>query len=162
MPGITQSRGHRALRIGRHSQAGHAYLVTVTTWQRQTLFNRFDLARTACRAFTRSGAAGDADLLTWVLMPDHVHWLIRLKNEPLARVVARMKASVSRDLHHSGEIESPIWARAFHDRAIRHDQDLRAAARYIVANPLRAGLCRALADYPFWNAIWLDGDAANR
>ena len=28
-------------------------------------------------------------------------------------------------------------------------------ARYIVANPLRAGLVKKLADYPFWNAVWL-------
>jgi hypothetical protein len=29
------------------------------------------------------------------------------------------------------------------------------AARYIVANPLRAGLTRRLGDYPLWDAIWL-------
>jgi len=90
-------------------------------------------------------------------MPDHVHWLIQVEDEPLTRVVARMKASVSRDLRRGGRFEQSIWSRAFHDRAIRHDEDLRAAARYVVANPLRAGLCRSLADYPFWDAIWLDG-----
>ena len=90
-------------------------------------------------------------------MPDHVHWLIQLESEPLARVVARMKASVSRDLRRVGRFEQWIWSRAFHDRAIRHDEYLRAAARYVVANPLWAGLCRSLADYPFWDAIWLDG-----
>ena len=28
-------------------------------------------------------------------------------------------------------------------------------ARYIVANPLRAGLVTKIGDYPFWNAVWL-------
>ena len=28
-------------------------------------------------------------------------------------------------------------------------------ARYIVANPLRAGLVRSLKDYPYWSAAWL-------
>ena len=98
---------------------------------------------------------GEARLLAWVLMPDHVHWLIQLGGVPLTRVVARMKASVSRELRCSALVESCIWATAFHDRAIRRDEDLRAAARYVVANPLRAGLCDALAEYPFWDAVWL-------
>jgi hypothetical protein len=28
-------------------------------------------------------------------------------------------------------------------------------ARYIVANPLRAGLVSRVGHYPFWNAVWL-------
>jgi hypothetical protein len=32
---------------------------------------------------------------------------------------------------------------------------LLAMARYIVANPLRAGIAHSLADYPHWDAIWL-------
>jgi hypothetical protein len=28
-------------------------------------------------------------------------------------------------------------------------------ARYIVANPLRAGLVEHLGDYPHWDAVWL-------
>ena len=49
----------------------------------------------------------------------------------------------------------PVWASAYHDHAIRDDEDLRAVARYIVANPLRAGLVKSVADYPFWDAVWL-------
>jgi hypothetical protein len=33
--------------------------------------------------------------------------------------------------------------------------DLQSVARYIVANPLRAGLVKHLGDYPLWDAIWL-------
>jgi hypothetical protein len=28
-------------------------------------------------------------------------------------------------------------------------------ARYVVANPLRAGLVQKLGDYPLWDAIWV-------
>ncbi|WP_343123201.1 transposase [Luteimonas sp. FCS-9] len=111
-------------------------------------FGGFDVGRSACTAFTRPRAMGDAQLLAWVLMPDHVHWLIQLEHEPLARVVARMKAAVSRELHEAGLVDGPVWARAFQDRAIRRDEDLRAAARYIVANPLRAGLRTSLGMGP--------------
>ena len=35
------------------------------------------------------------------------------------------------------------------------DEDLKKTARYIVANPLRAGLVKRLGDYPHWDALWL-------
>ncbi len=46
-------------------------------------------------------------------------------------------------------------AKTFHDRAMRKEEDLKAAARYIVANPLRAGLVERCGDYPLWDAVWL-------
>jgi hypothetical protein len=38
---------------------------------------------------------------------------------------------------------------------LRKDEDLQTVARYIVANPLRAGLVEKIGDYPLWDAIWL-------
>ncbi len=48
-----------------------------------------------------------------------------------------------------------LWQPGFHDRALRAEEDRLAAARYIVANPLRAGLVRRVADYPHWDCVWL-------
>ena len=48
-----------------------------------------------------------------------------------------------------------MWARSFHDHALRRDENLLTVARYIVANPIRAGLVRRVGEYPFWNAVWL-------
>jgi len=48
-----------------------------------------------------------------------------------------------------------VWARAFHDRALRKEENIHAAARYVVLNPVRARLVTRLRDYPYWNAIWL-------
>ncbi|MEE4463301.1 IS200/IS605 family transposase, partial [Azotobacter chroococcum] len=43
----------------------------------------------------------------------------------------------------------------YHDRAARSVDDLRAMARYIVANPVRAGIVETVGDYPLWDAAWL-------
>jgi hypothetical protein len=32
------------------------------------------------------------------------------------------------------------------------------AARYVVANPLRAGLAQSLGHYSHWDAVWLEAD----
>ena len=54
-------------------------------------------------------------------------------------------------------IEGAVWQPGFHDRALRKNEDLVTASRYIVANPVRAGLVEHIADYPHWDAVWLTG-----
>ncbi|PPU74291.1 MULTISPECIES: REP-associated tyrosine transposase [Xanthomonas] len=150
-----RSPGHRALRRGRHGTPNACYLLTTTTWQRRTVFADFQLAATACRAFT-AAIPPDARLLAWVLMPDHAHWLLQLGHVAgLADVVSRMKACSARAVNAQRRSGAPVWSRSYHDHAVRKDDDLPAAARYVVANPLRAGLVTRVGDYPFWNAIWL-------
>jgi len=41
------------------------------------------------------------------------------------------------------------------DHALRSDEDLRAVARYVIANPVRAGLAQRVGGYPFWDAVWI-------
>ena len=36
-----------------------------------------------------------------------------------------------------------------------NDEDIKNVARYIIANPLRAGLATNLNNYPLWNTIWV-------
>ncbi|MBB5520697.1 REP-associated tyrosine transposase [Xanthomonas cannabis] len=149
------SPGHRALRRGRQSLPNSAYLLTTTTWQRRAVFADVLLAAAACRAFT-AATPSDARLLAWVLMPDHVHWLLQLGSTTgLANAVSRMKACAARAVNDQRQHHAPVWSRGYHDHALRKDEDLHAAARYLIANPLRAGLVSRVGDYPFWDAIWL-------
>ena len=39
------------------------------------------------------------------------------------------------------------------------DDNLLAAARYLIANPIRAGLSRSFGGYPYWDAVWIGNDA---
>jgi hypothetical protein len=51
-----------------------------------------------------------------------------------------------------------VWERGFHDRALRHEDDLVDMARYLVLNPVRARVVRRIGDYPYWDAIWCTRD----
>jgi hypothetical protein len=42
---------------------------------------------------------------------------------------------------------NPAWP-------IRREEDLVSIARYIVANPLRAGIVKSVREYPHWDAVW--------
>ena len=63
----------------------------------------------------------------------------------------RSAREFNRDLGRRGA----VWASGFHDRALRQDDDVRRAARYLIENPVRAGLAPCVGMYPFWNALWL-------
>ncbi len=94
--------------------------------------------------------------LAWVVMPDHLHWLIELGPQPLAPLMQRLKSRSAIAINGAaGRNGKRLWQKGFHDHALRNDEDLKGLARYIVANPMRAGLVRRIGDYPLWDAVWL-------
>lgn len=151
-----QTPGHAALRNGRASICNTAYLITTTTQNREPLFTHFPAACAVARCFEDAALLRSSRMLAWVLMPDHAHWLLQLGDvERLGDVVGRLKSASSRHANQRLNRTGPLWAKAFHDHALRKEQDLQAAARYLVANPLRAGLVKRIGDYPFWNVVWV-------
>jgi REP element-mobilizing transposase RayT len=155
-PEYNKKPGHRALRRGRVSVPHGVYLVTTTTYQRLPLFADFWSGVTVSGCFADQALLVDAHFMAWVLMPDHVHWMIQLgENNSLSRVVNRLKSASARRLNQLLDRQGPVWDKAFHDRALRREDDLRAMARYVITNPLRSGLVKRVGDYPFWDAVWL-------
>jgi REP element-mobilizing transposase RayT len=113
-------------------------------------------ALTAARAITDVRLWEGSRLLAWVLMPDHCHGLGELgRDDRLSSVVQRLKANTARQLRDARPGMGRVWAAGFHDRGIRDEAGLTAAARYLVMNPVRAGLVRRVGDYPFWDAVWV-------
>jgi putative transposase len=44
---------------------------------------------------------------------------------------------------------APLWQTVFHDRVLREGDDSRGVVRYLLNNPVRAGLVNSAADYPW-------------
>jgi len=83
-------------------------------------------------------------------MPDHFHWLFQLNQEQ--SLSSLMQTIKSASAHAVGRA---IWQKGYHDHAIRKDEDIQAIARYIIANPVRAGLVKKVGDYSHWDAVWM-------
>ena len=143
------------LRRGRYSESGQSYLVTAVVHRRQPLFNDFKLGRLLVAEFTRAHDAGLVNSLAWVVMPDHFHWLFDLKNATLPDVMRQTKSRSTLSINNARRSREKFWQRGYHDRAVRAEEDLLKMARYIIANPLRAGLVEHIGDYPLWDAAWL-------
>ena len=146
--------GHAALRRGRFSARGQVYLVTFTTCDRRALFRNEDLARAALASMLDRRNWIRSRLLAWVLMPDHWHGIVELGAESLSCLIRRLKANSARSVRIARGGIGKVWADAFHDYALREEEGLVDIARYVVLNPVRAGLVSRIADYPYWDAIW--------
>ena len=143
------------LRRGRFSEPGRLYLLTTITHQRKPLFGDFHNARLLIQQLRRSDQEQACRSLAWVVMPDHLHWLIELKSVTLGTLMRRFKSRSSLELHKAGVRHQPIWQTGYQDHALRREENVVHVARYIVANPLRAGLVSSIRDYPHWDAVWL-------
>ncbi|WP_313741321.1 REP-associated tyrosine transposase [Pseudomonas sp.] len=149
------NRQSHTLRRGRYSEAGRLYLLTTVTHQRESLFHDFQHARLVIHQLRHCEREHICHSLAWVVMPDPIHWLVELKTEPLGQAMRRFKARSSLSLHNVGLHSQRIWQAGYHDRALRREEDVVRVARYIVANPVRAGLVKSVREYPHWDAVWL-------
>ena len=91
-------------------------------------------------------------LVAWVIMPNHVHVLVEVWTMPLGKLLKAWKGAsanaVNRLLGRSGE----MWQADYWDRYMRDETHFRKACRYIESNPVKAGLVRAAAEWPFSSA----------
>ena len=139
-----------SLRVGRHTQAGQIYLLTTVTLNRHPVFADFSAARCLIHCLRQAARLQHADTLAFVVMPDHLHWLMQLgEGIDLPQCMGGVKSISARQLG------MPLWQKGFHDHAVRKEEDLPALARYVVANPVRAGLVKRVGEYPHWDAIWV-------
>jgi putative transposase len=152
-----KSSGHKALGKGRVSIPGQAYLLTTVTLFRRPVFLDFEEAKAAASVHNMKWVWRDSQCLAWVLMPDHWHGLIVLgENDHLHTLMGRFKMASSKKVNEKYKTNGWLWGRGYHDHALRTNEALRDAGRYVVANHLRAGIVDDLGMYPFWNAVWLD------
>ena len=146
--------GYR-LRLGRYSEPNRIYLLTSVTHDRKPIFSDWKLGRLVVNEFRRAQDQKMAGSLAWVVMPDHFHWLIELRDSDLSNLMRQVKTRSAFAITNSVGKQFQVWQKGYHDRALREENDILHAARYIIANPLRAGLAKRYGDYPLWDAVWL-------
>lgn len=148
------------LRKGRFSQPGGIYLLTFTTESRKLWFSDWILGRLVVVSMRRTQELRLAETLAFVVMPDHVHWLVSLGNTFLEELTHSVKSHSGfhvkqRIQKQNGMAPKAIWQEGYHDHALRSEECLQDVARYIVMNPVRAGLVKSVREYSLWDAKWI-------
>jgi REP element-mobilizing transposase RayT len=156
LPTRKSTPGHWALHQGRYSEPNRLYLLTTVTYRRQQFFSDLFTARLVVSEMRRVHEEGLIQSLAWVLMPDHLHWMFGLnEHADLKKVMQLVKGRSAHYINERLSRKGKVWDKAYHDHALRKDEDVKRVARYIVANPLRKRLVKKIIDYPLWDAVWI-------
>ena len=94
-------------------------------------------------------------LLVYCLMPDHAHLLVEgLADTSDLREFAKLAKQRS-GAQYGIQIGGRLWQEGYYDHVLRDDEDARQVARYILENPVRAGLVSTLFQYPHLGSdVW--------
>jgi REP element-mobilizing transposase RayT len=92
------------------------------------------------------------DLITWCVMPNHVHLVMRLfEGKMLSRVLHSWKSFTALRSNEILGRSGRFWQREYYDRIIRDAKELETKIAYVVRNPEKAGLTG-------WPYVWRAGE----
>jgi hypothetical protein len=106
---------------------------------------RWIVSEVTAQLFQSAALCGCA-VLAYCVMPDHLHALVEARSaradfDALIRGLTLARRS--------------LWQPGSHVRILRDDEASDTVARYILENPVRAGLAQAVGEYPFaWSDVY--------
>ena len=99
---------------GRASIGGQIYLVTTVTHDRAALFTSLHLGRIVVRTLHSPTTMACATTLAYVVMPDHLHWLLQIRaGNNLSEVVWAVKGRSSFEINRVRKVRSCVWQPKF-------------------------------------------------
>jgi putative transposase len=117
------------------------YFLTMATDNHKPWFRSLHDKSLILQVMDRIKARFDLHFDAWVIMPDHVHWLISPNMADYSKVVFAFKRGVGAELKKAGKLRDgeKLWQSRFWEHTIRDDEDLRRCVEYIHFNPVKHG-----------------------
>jgi REP element-mobilizing transposase RayT len=91
----------------------------------------------------------------YCLMPNHYHLVVECARDLLSRALHRVNGRYAERFNRKYGRSGHLWGDRFALWQIRDDEHLHAACAYVIANPVRAGLCES-ADEWRWSSSRYD------
>jgi valyl-tRNA synthetase len=98
-----------------------------------------------------------ADVRMVTVMPDHVHLLVTPREKspgewwPLPELMHSIKSFSAKEINRSRGDTGVVWQREYFDRIVRDENEFFEKCRYMLNNPVKAGLVRHWEEYAF---VW--------
>jgi REP element-mobilizing transposase RayT len=144
--------GYAALRRFRESQTGAEYFLTLNLTNRGRGLEAPLLTGHVIRQWLALETDGVWLVRTGVVMPNHVHLLVRLGDcLPLAECLRLYKGRLAPRLRDC----NLHWQAGFYEHRMRTPEDVRAVFFYVYLNPYRA---RLLAESQAWPGYFCHAD----
>jgi len=135
-----------------------AYFITACSYHREILFNSSEVKEIIQTVWNQLPLRFlNIRLDEFVIMPNHVHGIIWIEEEPsvqnvgaihelplrvvrrrmlLPKIIGYFKMNTAKEInHHLSRSGIPVWQRNYYERIIRSDNELNRVRQYILDNP---------------------------
>jgi len=121
------------------------YFLTMVSRNRERIFTGKPLQDVLLTVMERLAEWKGCDYVAWVLLPDHIHWLVRPGDNDYSKLVYSFKYGVGAELKKIGQLAKgrKIWQDRFWEHTVMDDEDLRQCIEYIHYNPVKHGYADA-------------------
>jgi putative transposase len=127
----------------------YRYFLTFCTDSRRHLFTTARVVDAVLLQIERGATQEQFAIVAYCFMPDHFHLLTEASSEASdCRRFIKLAKQLSA-FHYSKMFGGRLWQRYGFEHVLRNDEDTVGVARYILENPIRAGLVRCVHEYPF-------------
>ncbi|HEY3296647.1 MAG TPA: transposase [bacterium] len=129
-------------------EANRLFFVTVSTAHRKPVFTNSAVALAVVETMAFYAQRGQAPLIAYVVMPDHLHVLVYPRSPlTISRWVGQVK---SYSTHRIGI--GTFWQEGCWSEIVLHDRFLQQKLVYVHDNPVRVGLAESPHTYPWSSA----------
>ena len=100
------------------------------------------------------------ELRAWIIMPNHLHFLIKAGATPLAKIVKELKRYTAREANKILRRKGEFWCEDYFDTYMRNAEHEIKTRHYIENNPVKARLVREPKAWPCSSARFRDETGA--
>jgi putative transposase len=119
------------------------------TFERYEYFVDRDIVNAVHAELLRSAAARACEITAYCYMPDHLHLLTTGTSHSTNALHLTTAFRQRSGFWFKSQYDQRLWQDGYFDRILRDEDATADVVSFIVANPVRAGLCARCADYPF-------------
>ena len=130
---------------------------TCCVQDKQPLFVTSDMFKVFEEKLRGALKKNESDAHVYLFMPDHVHLLLegRSESSDLWKVIVDFKQATGYWLRSA--VRSEKWQHDFYDHILRDEEDdVEKQVRYILENPVRAGIVEDWMSYPYKSSTIYD------
>ena len=136
-------------RQARKKSKTEVYHVMMRGINKQVIFEDLEDNRKFIKTLSTYRETSGYKLFAYCLMGNHCHLLIRADSESIEKAIKRIAGSYVFWYNRKYDRSGHLFQDRFKSEAVENDRYLLAVLRYIHQNPVRAGLCKNVADYEF-------------
>ena len=130
----------------------YPYVVTTVTLNRQPIFKESKAANAVVEAILFGKNQQWYYLLSFVIMPDHMHLIIIPRDKNISQCMKSIKGFSARRINSMFDRRGSLWQNGFYDYILDDEEKVLSRVKYVENNPVRKGIVTNPEHYGYSSA----------